>query len=168
MSAFDEIFIRYHTHIYGYLLGPVGNAEQARDLTQDTFLKAYQALSRTPELASPTWLYHIATDIALDALHCRRRLAWVPFAPGSDGQWVAVEAGMASACAEHAATRMVLARLTPRQRACLLLRARDGFSIDEIAHILGISAGNVKVTLRRVKEQSRTEAPAAPIRQPLW
>ena len=168
MSAFDEIFIRYHTHIYGYLLGLVGDIEQAQDLTQDTFLKAYKALPRTPDRAPPIWLYRLATDAALDALHCRRRSAPFPFAPITDAQWVAVEAGMASACAEHAATRMVLARLTPRQRACLLLRARDGFSIDEIAHILGISAGNVKVTLRRVKEQSRTEAPAAPIRQPLW
>ncbi len=60
---------------------------------------------------------------------------------------------------------MTLARLTPRHRACLLLRARDGFSIDEIAHILGISPGAVKVTLRRVKEQCRTEASAAPGRQ---
>ncbi len=73
---------------------------------------------------------------------------------------MAVEAGMASACAEHAAMRMTLARLTPRQRACLLLRARDGFSIDEIAHVLGISPGTVKVTLQRVKEQCRTEAPS--------
>ena len=63
---------------------------------------------------------------------------------------------MASACAEHATMPTALARLTPRQRACLLLRARDGFSIDEIAHVLGVSPGKVKVTLRRVKEQSRT------------
>ncbi len=165
MSAFDELFTRYHAHIYGYLLGLVGNAEQAQDLTQDTFLQAYKAFSRTPDLAPPTWLYRIATDVALDALHWRRRPAAFPVAPGNDRQWVAVGAGMASACAEHAAMPTVLVRLTPRQRACLLLRARDGFSIDEIAHILGISAGNVKVTLHRVKEQCRTAAPWAPGRQ---
>ncbi len=90
MSAFDELFTRYHAHIYGYLLGLVGNAEQARDLTQDTFLKAYQALSRTPDLAPPIWLYRIATTVALDALHGQRRLAPFPFAPEDDGQWVAV------------------------------------------------------------------------------
>lgn len=72
---------------------------------------------------------------------------------------------MAPACAEHTTMPTALARLTPRQRACVLLRARDGFSIDETAQVLGISAGNVKVTLRRVKEQCRTEAPAAPVRQ---
>jgi RNA polymerase sigma-70 factor (ECF subfamily) len=166
MSAFDELFTRYHAHIYGYLLGLVGNAEQARGLTQDTFLKAYKVLSRTPDLAPPIWLYRIATDVALDALHGRRRPAPFPFAPGNDRQWVAVGAGMASACAEHAAMPTVLVRLTPRQRACLLLRARGGFSIDDIVHILGISPGAVKVTLRRVKEQCRTEASAAPVRQP--
>ncbi len=163
MSAFDEIFIRYHTHIYGYLLGLVGDIEQAQDLTQDTFLKAYKALPRTPDRAPPIWLYRLATDAALDALHCRRRSAPFPFAPITDAQWVAVEAGMAPAWAEHAA----LTRLTPRQRACLLLRARDGFSIAEIAHILGVSTGAVKVALRRVKEQCRIEAPSAPVRQAL-
>ncbi len=169
MSAFDDLFTRYHTHIYSYLLGLVGNADQAQDLTHDTFLKAYKALSRSPDLASPTWLYRIATGVALDALHGRRRLAWFPFAPGDDGQWVAVAAGRASACAAHTAmpTSMTLARLTPRQRACLLLRAREGFSIAEIAHVLSISAGTVKVTLHRVKEQCRIETPAAPVRQAL-
>ncbi len=49
--------------------------------------------------------------------------------------------------AEHEAVRHALARLTPPQRACLLLRARDGLSIDEIAHALGMSKGTVKTTL---------------------
>jgi len=45
--------------------------------------------------------------------------------------------------------------LTPPQRACLLLRARDGLSIDEIARALGLSPANVKVTLSRAKERFR-------------
>jgi len=87
--AFDEMFTRYHGRIYGYLLGMVGDAEQAQDLTQDTFLKAYKALPRTPDLVLPAWLYRIATNTALDALRHRRRLTWLPFAPGDEERWAA-------------------------------------------------------------------------------
>jgi len=81
--AFDEMVTRYHGRIYGYLLGMVGDAEQAQDLTQDTFLKAYKALPRTPDPVLPAWLYRIATNTALDALRHRRRLTWLPFAPAT-------------------------------------------------------------------------------------
>ncbi|MCA1597620.1 MAG: RNA polymerase sigma factor, partial [Chloroflexi bacterium] len=57
--------------------------------------------------------------------------------------------------AENEAVRHALAKLTPPQRACLLLRARDGLSIDEIAHAMSMSKGNVKITLYRAKERFR-------------
>jgi DNA-directed RNA polymerase specialized sigma24 family protein len=49
----DAIFTRYHRAIYAYLLGIVGDVEQAQDLAQDTFLKAYTALARTPDPVLP-------------------------------------------------------------------------------------------------------------------
>ncbi len=154
-SAFDDMFARYHGRIYGYLLGMVGDAEQARDLAQDTFLKAYQALPRTPDPVLPAWLYRIATNTALDALRHRRRLTWLPFAPDDEERWAAPGADLPTLCAEREGVRAALNRLTPPQRACLLLRARDGLSIDEVARALGMSPGNVKVTLSRAKERFR-------------
>ncbi len=153
--AFDEMFTRYHGRIYGYLLGMVGDAEQAQDLTQDTFLKAYKALPRTPDPVLPAWLYRIATNTALDALRHRRRLTWLPFAPGDEERWAAPGADLPTRCAEREAIQTALTRLTPPQRACLLLRARDGLPIDEIARALGLSPANVKVTLSRAKERFR-------------
>jgi RNA polymerase sigma-70 factor (ECF subfamily) len=153
--AFDEMVTRYHGRIYGYLLGMVGDAEQAQDLTQDTFLKAYKALPRTPDPVLPAWLYRIATNTALDALRHRRRLTWLPFAPGDEERWAAPGADLPTRCAEREAIQTALTRLTPPQRACLLLRARDGLSIDEIARALGLSPANVKVTLSRAKERFR-------------
>ncbi len=154
-ALFDDMFARYQGPIYGYILGMIGNPEQAQDLTQDTFVKAYKALPGTRDLVLPAWLYRIATNTALDALRHRRRLTWLPFAPGDDDRIPAPEVDLPTHMAEHEAVRHALARLTPPQRACLLLRARDGLSIDEIAHALRMSKGNVKITLYRAKERFR-------------
>jgi len=102
-SAFDEMFTRYHGRIYGYLLGMVGDVEQAHDLTQDTFLKAYRALPTTRDLVLPAWLYRIATNTALDALRHRRRLTWLPFAPGDEDCYAAPGADLPARCAEREA-----------------------------------------------------------------
>ncbi len=154
-ALFDEMFARYQGPIYGYILGMVGNPEQAQDLTQDTFVKAYKALPTTRDLVLPAWLYRIATNTALDALRHRRRLLWLPFAPGDDERIPAPDLDLPTQVAENEAVRYALAKLTPPQRACLLLRARDGLSIDEIAHAMSMSKGNVKITLYRAKERFR-------------
>jgi RNA polymerase sigma factor (sigma-70 family) len=104
----------------------------------------------------PAWLYRIATNTALDALRHRRRLTWLPFAPGDDERWAAPGVDLPTRCAEREAVQAALAQLTPPQRACLLLRARDGLSINETARALGMSPANVKVTLSRTKERFRT------------
>ncbi len=153
--SFDEMFTRYHGAVYGYILGMVGNPEQAQDLTQDTFVKAYKALPTTQELILPAWLYRIATNTALDALRHRRRLTWLPFAPGDDERLPAPEQDLPTHLADNEAMLLALGRLTPPQRACLLLRARDGLSIDEIATAMRMSRGNVKITLYRAKERFR-------------
>lgn len=153
--SFDDIFTRYHGPIYAYILGMVGNPEQAQDLTQDTFVKAYKALPTARDLVLPAWLYRIASNTALDALRHRRRLIWLPFAPGDDDRIPADDIDLPTHVAQDEALRASLAGLTPLQRACLLLRARDGLSLDEIAHALRISKGNVKITLYRAKERFR-------------
>jgi len=153
--SFHDIFIRYHDPIYRYLLGMVGDVEQAQDLTQDTFLKAYTALRCMPDPVRPAWLYRIATNTARDALRHRHRLTWVPFAPGDDDRLPAPARDLPTRLADDEAVRHALARLTPPQRACLLLRARDGLSIAEIAHAMSLSSGAVKMTLSRAKERFR-------------
>ncbi len=153
--SFDDIFARYQSAIYGYILNMVGNVEQAQDLTQDTFIKAYKALPGTQDLVLPAWLYRIATNTALDALRHRLRLTWLPFGPGEDEAIPDSEPDLPTSLAEGESMRLALARLTPPQRACLLMRARDGLSIDEIAQAMSMSKGNVKITLYRAKERFR-------------
>jgi len=155
LPSFDQLFTRYQGPLYRHILGLVGDLAQAQDLTQDTFLKVFTALPGTRDPVRPAWLYRIATNTARDALRHRRRLTWVPFAPGDDDRLPAPDRDLPTHLAEHEAVRHALARLTPPQRACLLLRARDGLSIAAIAHALRLSPGNVKMTLYRAKGRFR-------------
>ncbi len=162
--SFNAIFTRYHRAIYAYLLSMVGDVEQAQDLTQDTFLKAYTALTRTPDPALPAWLYRIATNTALDALRRRRRLTWLPFVSGDEERLTAPTPDLSMRCAEHEAVGAALAQLSPRERACLLLRARAGLTLKETAQALGLSTGAAKMTLYRAKERFRAAYADGPLR----
>src|SRR5262245_50372718 len=66
--SFERIYDEYKTPIYNYIYHLVGNREQADDLTQDTFLKAFKALPKMDaNLKLSAWLYRIATNTAYDA-----------------------------------------------------------------------------------------------------
>src|SRR5947209_19821945 len=75
--SFDQIYDEYKTPIYNYVYHLVGDREQADDLTQDTFLKAFRALPKMDaNLKLSAWLYRIATNTAYDALRRRNVIAW--------------------------------------------------------------------------------------------
>ena len=77
---FERIYDEYKTPIYNYIYHLVGNREQADDLTQDTFLKAFKALPKMDaSLKLSAWLYRIATNTAYDALRRRKLIAWMPW-----------------------------------------------------------------------------------------
>src|SRR6188768_1235005 len=79
-AAFAQLFERYHAPILNYLHRMVGDRALAEDLTQDTFIKAYNALSRTkPDLAFKAWLYRIATNTAISHLRRGKIIKWLPF-----------------------------------------------------------------------------------------
>ncbi len=161
---FAEIFCRYYARIYNYVYRLLGEADEAQDVTQESFLKAYRALShpRTrPQGNSPTnilaWLYRIASNTSLDTLRRRQRIRWEPLEGlltilRSGGRSPEEEAIYAD---ELAAVERVLAELPPRYRMMLLLREREGFSYREIAAITGDSLETVKVTLYRARERAR-------------
>jgi RNA polymerase sigma-70 factor (ECF subfamily) len=78
---FEEIFTRFQTPLTNFVFRLVGNREQAYDLTQDVFVKAYRALAGGTTIqagALSSWLYRIASNTATDALRRRRLIAWLP------------------------------------------------------------------------------------------
>ena len=79
-EAFEQLFNQYQAQIYNYIYRLMGSAEDANDMTQDTFLKAYLALSKTSQdLRVGAWLYRIATNVCLDELRHRKLIKWQPW-----------------------------------------------------------------------------------------
>ena len=78
--SFDEIFESYHERIYNCIYRLVGNPEEAHDLTQETFLRAYAGLPKIDgELKVGPWLYRIATNLCMDQLRRRKLIRWEPW-----------------------------------------------------------------------------------------
>lgn len=81
IDDFEEIFTRFQTPLTNFVYRLVGNREQAYDLTQDVFVKAYRALSSGTTIQSAalsSWLYRIASNTATDSLRRRRLISWLP------------------------------------------------------------------------------------------
>ncbi|HEY7093637.1 MAG TPA: RNA polymerase sigma factor [Ktedonobacterales bacterium] len=81
VDDFEDIFTRFQTPLINFVFRLVGNREQAYDLTQDVFVKAYRALSGGTTIqaaALSSWLYRIASNTATDALRRRRLINWLP------------------------------------------------------------------------------------------
>jgi len=157
------LYERYVDRIYAYLRARAASPEEAADLTQQVFLRAFDAVAHyQPGRASfATWLFRIARNAATDA-HRRRKptVSWdmlpAPLQPVAEDD---PEAGALRA-ETHARLRAMLERCDARTRELLVLRYAAGLSIAEIAPIVGKSEAAVKKgltralrTLRALKEQ---------------
>ena len=138
-----------------------GNTEEAQDLTQDAFVKAYTALPKMPaDLKVKPWLYRIATNVCIDALRRKRLIKWQPWdrflalfhplqvSPDSPERQALQQE-------EREQVRQVFARLTPKHRRCLALREYQGLSYAEIARELETTPNTVKTLLYRAREAFR-------------
>ncbi len=154
--SFERIYDDYKTPIYNYIYHLVGNREQADDLTQDTFLKAFKALPKMDgSLKLSAWLYRIATNTAYDALRRRKLIAWLPW-QDLDHEPADVESAdpqetIGTSELVHAA----LKRMPKHYRAALLLYTQEGYSYAEIAKTLNIAESGVKMYLSRARHSFR-------------
>jgi len=154
--SFDQIYDEYKTPIYNYVYHLIGDREQADDLTQDTFLKAFRALPKMDaSLKLSAWLYRIATNTAYDALRRRKLISWLPWqdldhepadVEGSDPQEIYSTTEL---------VRAALRRMPPQYRVALLLYTQEGFSYSEIAQTLNIAESGVKMYLSRARQSFR-------------
>ncbi len=162
-AAFAVIYETYNLAIHKYAYRLLGNQEQADDITQETFIKAYQSIgSLRNEAGLQSWLYRIASNLSLDTLRRRKVVAWLPLREEHSGddtpphgvslELAAPNADFATDFAEADAVHAVLAQLPPPLAACLVLRSVEGFSCDEIAEILKIPRGTVWSRLARARE----------------
>jgi RNA polymerase sigma factor (sigma-70 family) len=163
--AFARLFEQYHAPILNYLHRMVGDRAMAEDLTQDTFIKAYNALPSTrPDLAFKPWLYRIATNTAISQLRRRKIVQWIPFLPGHDH---ASDQSVERAVGRRQDIEQTLSRLPQHYAAALLLRHYQGMSLAETADALGITENAAKLRLFRARKAfaeiyGSAEALAAP------
>lgn len=140
VEAYNTLVSRWEKKIYNYLLRITGHAEDSFDLSQDTFLKAYQNLARLDDAARfGPWLYRIAHNEAIS--HVRRKRP--------EGELKDQPAGGAHAQAMAPvevtlAVEAAMARLTGEQREAIVLKVYEGFKFEEIAEILDCPASTIK------------------------
>ena len=160
-AAFEAIFTQYQTAIYNYIYRLMGSAEDAYDMTQDTFLKAYLALPKTSDdLRVGAWLYRIATNVCLDELRHRKLVKWQPweaFVSVFHPSQVAKDSPERDCInsENNEEVQLILEKMHPKYRMCLILREYHDLSYDEIAEVLSTTRAAVKSLLFRAREEFR-------------
>jgi RNA polymerase sigma-70 factor (ECF subfamily) len=148
-EAFDVIVERHQRHVYQLCYRFAGNHEDANDLTQDVFIRAYRALKTFKGRSSlGTWLYRIAVNVSLNKVSGRTRTEPLDALLAVSDERIAStdESAPEALLRGERATqvRAAIARLPRKQRATLVLRVYHDLPHEQIANILGSSVGAVK------------------------
>ena len=163
-DAFAELVARYRNQIIGYIYRMTNDYDGAVDLAQETFVRVYRAADRyQTSYAFSTYIYRIATNLAISELRKRKRRRLVSLTgffqskdgaeprefnppderPLPDSELVAAE--------RRFAVQRAISTLPEKYRAPLILRDVDGRSYEEIARILQTSEGTVKSRISRAR-----------------
>ncbi len=164
-SAFESLMLQYQTPIYNLCYRTVGNQEDAADMTQEAFLKAWKYLSSFQfESSFSTWLYRLATNCCLDLLRSKKRKPTISLVTeGEDGEKQSYDPVDPTPQPDEALIRKeeqeqleeALASLEDTQRQIITLRVVNDLSYTEIAEILDLKEGTVKSRLSRARENLR-------------
>lgn len=144
-EAFDVIVERHRRTVYQVCYRFLGNHEDASDLAQDVFVRAFKGLRNFKGDSSlSTWLYRVGVNACLNKLAVKRPpMASIDAAPQIDGR--AIDPLAEIVRGERAlVVREAIRKLPPKQRATLVLRVYQELSHEEIARVLGSSVGAVK------------------------
>ena len=157
--AFDELVQRYHRRVYGLCRRMLGEDEEAADVAQEVFVRAYRHLDQfDPSRRFKPWLMTIATNLSVNRLKGRRpeaesldqRAGDEQRGPPGGGPAQAVEAGEFRERLETA-----IRELPDQYRIVALLRYGEGLAYEEIAAATRLPLGTVKTHLFRAKHRLR-------------
>jgi RNA polymerase sigma-70 factor (ECF subfamily) len=147
----EQVFARYLDPVYRFLYSRVGNREDAEDLTSEVFLKATRQLdSARAEASVAQWLFTVARTVLAD--HWRRYYRSGPILPLDDQRVGEIPGEVEHVDLSDRSAQLVaevLDALSPRYRAVLELRFLRGYTIEETARELELTAVNVKVIQHR-------------------
>jgi RNA polymerase sigma-70 factor, ECF subfamily len=143
VDAYNVLVSRWERRVFNYLLRLVAHREDALDLSQDVFLKAYQNLRKLDDPTKfPAWLFRIAHNEAYSLLRKHRpdgELAVEPRSGEASARMYPIELSLA--------VRGALGRLSEDQREVVLLKIYQGFKFEEMAEILACPVSTVKSRL---------------------
>lgn len=162
-ERFELLVERYQTRLVNYLYRMVRNLEEAHDLTQEVFIRVYQALDRyDSQYRFSTWLFRVAQNAAIDVIR-KRRFRLVPLSrpeeDGGEGTWeIELEAPGAGALEtlegreRDQRVRVAIDALPWEYRELILLRHYGELAYEEIAEAKGMPLGTVKNKLFRARQ----------------
>jgi len=166
-AAFEELVAERSGEIYGLLFRLTENSEEARDLTQETFLRAFQSIGRfRGEADLRTWIYRIAINQARNRWRWWRRrhrdsTVSLDATPRQSNQTLIATLAESSENPEQQTLaherelilRSALQKVGRAYRETVILRDIEGFTYEEIATTLGINVGTVKSRLARGRQE---------------
>jgi len=167
-EAFEELVRRHQHRVFAVAGGILRRREDAEDIAQQVFVKAYFSLKRFDQRAAfSTWLYKITVNECWDLLRKRKVRPLVYESDLSEEQARQFGATDERASEEPDISEKLVARqrvqtlmkgLDERDRTMLILKEVQGFAVEEIAEILGLNANTVKVRLFRARRRVVNQA----------
>lgn len=167
-TAFDQLILKYRERVYGVVYNMTSNREDAADLTQDAFIKAFQSIQRFQGQSSFfTWLYRIAVNSALTHLRKARLRTFFSFEKISEEDHTAEL--LSKLTDKKGADRDLYVRelqeklneamqkLSIKHRTVVTLFEIDGLGHEEIAEIMECSVGTVRSRLHYAKQLLQAE-----------
>ena len=163
LARYEAIVHRYARHVYNIAYRMVGNEADARDLSQEAFLRVYRALRRVePGAPLESWLYRIVSNLYIDLLRKRPRVRLESLDVPMETPRGAVLREFPDIASspetiverEHldGAIQRALGTLTEELRLVVVLSDIEGFAYEEIATILHVPLGTVKSRLHRARQ----------------
>ena len=163
-TAFEFLYLRYHDRIYGVICSMISNREDALDISQDVFLKAYQALWKFKRASQfYSWLYRIAINCCIDRIRRQSKRRMHSNDPVSDDVFYRREVTRHLSSPAKAVEleefgmflHQTVLQLTPKQREVFTLRYKEDLSLKEIAIKMERSIGTVKAHLFQIHRKLR-------------
>ncbi len=158
-DAFGELVHRHQQPVFNFCLRLLRNVEDAEDVAQEAFVKAYRSVGRfQPKAKFSTWLFTIAKNLSLNLIRDEKRgkRRMVPIDDGFEGVTVAtdVAAQPDSETIERetaAVVRAAIDKLSSDHRLVIVLRDLEGLSYKEIGQVMNCRSGTVKSRLSRAR-----------------
>jgi len=171
-AAFQEIVRRYRNPITNFIYRMIEDYERAVELTQETFIRVYTSASRyQANYSFSTYIYRIATNLAISELRRRKRRKFVSlFSPfvNDEGEAVEIDPPDGNPLQDQSliederrkAVSRAISSLPEKYRAAIVLRDVEGLSYDRIADVLKLSEGTVKSRINRARNLLREKLSA--------